>query len=244
MRLLCNALPGRARWRPSAQRRAHQCITCRGGGIYMVWRYPSPPEALHNDDGIAWCHDCIRQGSHDNLWSNLPDRMLPAALREHASDCRGQNSRMNFDRGHSVYGTCPLCGYDEAGAEHIWHWCPAVVLAWRRIGDGTSWNAALSGLAIDVDRLAVTVSQVVFLHTSLFGRTAINATGAAGRIDRAVRAAHGSNGAHVDQDTGEAVPAPSALEGGNWSTVGECMGCRTTGRALCYVHWSRRTEQV
>ena len=243
LRLLCNALPSRARWRPSSQRRSHQCATCGNGEFQMVWRSPSPSEAVPNDTGIAWCHDCVRPGSSDNLWSNLPDTMLLVALRGHAAECRGQSFRMNFDHGPSVYGACPLCGYGEAGAEHIWHWCPAVVMAWRRVGDGTSWSAALSGMVRDVDRLAITVSQVVFLHTSLFGRTAITATEAAGRIDRAVRASVGSNETLGDPDTEEEVYAPSAIEVGNWSTVGECIRCRASGRALCYTGRAERNRR-
>ena len=79
---------------------------------------------------------------------------------------------MSFDHGPSVYSACPLCGHGEAGAKHIWQWYPATVMAWRRVGDGTSRSTALSGNARDIGRLAVTASQVVFLY-ALFGRAAI-----------------------------------------------------------------------
>ena len=116
-------------------------------------------------------------------------------------------------------------------------------MAWRRVGDGTSRSAALSGMGRDLARLAITVSQVVFLHTSLLGRTAITATEAAGRIDRAVRASVGSDGTLGDPDTGEEVYAQSAIEGGNWSMVGECSRCRASERVLCYTGCAERNRR-
>ena len=120
LRLLCNALPGRARWRPSLQRRKHTCTECESEEVQLVWRSPSPPDASINGQGIAWCQSCLEAGTSDNQWANLPDGMLPQALRDHAAACRGHHPHMSFDHGPSVYGACPLCGHGEAGAEHIW----------------------------------------------------------------------------------------------------------------------------
>ena len=36
----------------------------------------------------------------------------------------------------SMWGTCPLCGHGEAGAEHLIIWCPGVAMARHRISGG------------------------------------------------------------------------------------------------------------
>ena len=36
----------------------------------------------------------------------------------------------------SMWGTCPLCGHGEAGAEHLIIWCPGIAMAWHRISGG------------------------------------------------------------------------------------------------------------
>ena len=55
LRLLCNALPGRARWRASSQRAPHKCHACGSHQVHLVWRSPSPIEVGAGDDGMAWC---------------------------------------------------------------------------------------------------------------------------------------------------------------------------------------------
>ena len=44
LRLLCNALPGRARWRASSQRAPHKCHAGGTQQVQLVWRSPSPIE--------------------------------------------------------------------------------------------------------------------------------------------------------------------------------------------------------
>ena len=53
LRLLCNALPGRARWMPNSQRIDHKCHQCEAQPVQLVWRSPSPPDVRNSDDGIA-----------------------------------------------------------------------------------------------------------------------------------------------------------------------------------------------
>ena len=42
LRVLCNALPGRARWRPNAERVEHRCHSCDSQRVQLVWRSPLP----------------------------------------------------------------------------------------------------------------------------------------------------------------------------------------------------------
>ena len=104
LRLLCNALPGQARWRPRSQRREHRCSRCDGGEVQLVWRSPSPPDAHVDDEGVAWCHDCLDAGTLNNQWASLPDAMLPPDLRNHAADVRGHTQPPSFDHRPSSTG--------------------------------------------------------------------------------------------------------------------------------------------
>ena len=149
LRLLCNALPGRARWRPHCQRIDHKCHQCTAQPVQLVWRSPSPPDAGDSDDGIAWCSACIQPGMAEHSWASLPEHMIPSTLKEQALSLRQGSDDASFDTRQSHYGACPLCGLGEAGAEHIWQWCTAAIMAWSKCGDRTSWREALSGRCND-----------------------------------------------------------------------------------------------
>lgn len=162
LRLLCNALPGRARWRPNSQRAPHKCHTCGARPVQLVWRSPSPPEIGNGEDGMAWCSDCVQPGMTEYSWACLPAGMIPSSLREQAHHIRQEHDRWNFDTRQSHFGAYPLCGLGEARTEHIWQ-C-ASILAWDKCGDGSNWREALSGRCNDRLRLTIFASQVVFLY--------------------------------------------------------------------------------
>ena len=218
LRLLCNALPGRARWRASSQRAPHKCHACGSHKVQLVWRSPSPIEVGAGDDGMAWCTNCVHPGMTEISWAHLPVHMTPSSLREQAHLISSGLNRVSFDTRHSHFGPCPLCGLGEAGAEHIWQWCSAAHMAWDRDGDGTSWRDALAGRCNDKLRLTIVASQVVVLYTSLFGRTCGNPDDSSRRIVLAVRAIvatgdipieDGGNGAGVHMHVGADTWAPS-----------------------------------
>ena len=151
---------------------------------------------------MAWCTDCVQPGMTENSWACLPVRMIPSSLREHAHLINHEQSRSSFDTRPSHFGPCPLCGLGEAGSEHIWQWCSAAYMAWAKCGDGSSWRDALAGRCNDRLRLTVVASQVVFLYTSLFGRTSANADVSARRIARAVRAIASTDDIQIEDDEG------------------------------------------
>ena len=149
LRLLCNALPGRARWRPNSQRAAHKCHTCAAQPVQLVWRSLSPPEVGNGEDGMAWCSACIQPGMAEHSWASLLEHMTPSTLREQVYSIRQGSVSRSFDTRQSHFGACPLCGMGEAGAEQIWQWCSAAVMTWAKCGDGTSWREALAGRCND-----------------------------------------------------------------------------------------------
>ena len=200
LRSLCNALPGRARWRPRSQRAPHKCHMCGTRPVQLVWRSPSPPEVGDGEDGMAWCVDCIQPGMAANSWAYLPVRMIPSSLREQAHLLNQEQSRNNFDTRPSHFGPCPLCGLGEAGSEHIWQWCSAAYMAWSKCGDGSSWRVALAGRCNGRLRLNIVASQVVLLYTSLIGHTSANADDSARRIARAVRAIVSTDDIQIEDD--------------------------------------------
>ena len=237
LRLLCNALPRRARWRPTSQSIDHRCHQCEAQPVQLVWRSPSPPDAEDIDNGMAWCAACIQPGMIDHSWASLPDHMTPSSLSEQALSIRQEREFTGFDTRQSHYGACPLCG-----AEHIWLWCTAAVMAWATCGDGTSWREALSGHCSDKLRLTVVASQIAFLYTALLDRTSITADGAARRINKAVRAMVAisdnptGNGAESDNDN-------PRVDVDTWSTHSECVRCNRGEQSLCRTACRRQPTQ-
>ena len=114
LRLLCNALPGRARWRPNSQRAALKCHACAAQPVQLVWRSPSPPEIDNGEDGMAWCSACIQPEITEHSWASLPEHMIPSTLREQAYSVRQGRDDLDFDTRQSHFGACPLCGMGEA----------------------------------------------------------------------------------------------------------------------------------
>ena len=234
LRLLCNGLPGRARWRPRSQRVPHKCHTCGARPVQLVWRSPSPPEVGDGEDGMAWCADCIQPGTAANSWAYIPLRMIPSSLREQAHLLNQEQNRNNFDTRLSHFGPCPLCGLGEAGSEHIWQWCSAASMAWSKCGDGSSRRDALAGRCNDRLRLTIVASQVVFLYTSLIGRTSANADDSARRIAKAVRAIVSPDGIQIEDDEGSGGECTHA-DSNTWATCSECARCKRGEQDMCRV---------
>ena len=89
----------------------------------------------------------------------------------------------------SRFGACPLCGLGEAGAEHLWMWCPAVAMAWDAAAvSDTTMRDALLRPSEHAGPVAAFVSQVVFLYTAALNRDPLTPDEAAKRIGRALRA--------------------------------------------------------
>ena len=69
-----------------------------------------------------------------------------------------------WDWSPSEYGSCPLCGLGEGGAEHLMLWCPAVALAWCALapGCGRLLGKVVVGAEGPVDAAAMLIHQARF----------------------------------------------------------------------------------
>ena len=239
LRRLCDALHGRARWRPNSQRVAHKFHACAAQPVQLVWRSPSPPEVGNGEDGMAWCSACIQPGMAEHAWASLPEHMIASTLREQAYSIRQGRDDFEFDARQSHFGACPLCGMGEAGAEHIWQWCAAAIMTWAKCGDGTSWREVLAGRCSDRLRLAVVASQIVFLYTALFDRACITADDSVRRITKAVRAIVSLDDRHSGHDDGSGDDSPQ-VEVDTWSPLSECARCNRGERNLCRITCRRQ----
>ena len=236
LRLLCNALPGRARWRNNSQRVHHKCHGCGARPVQLVWRSPSPIEIGDGEDGLAWCSACAQPGMTECSWAFLPERLIPSPLRDQAQ-LINRDHPLRIDPRPSHFGSCPLCGLGEAGAEHVWQWCCAAHLAWHRCGDGSSWRNALAGRCNDRARLTLVASQVVFLYTSLLDRTALPPEESARRIVAATLAVDGNHeeqpygGGHRDENGSPPIDTDT------WAIASGCGRCnREEGNLYCLTN--------
>ena len=66
--------------------------------------------------------------------------------------------------GPSDFGSCPLCGLGEGGAEHLMLWCPAGALAWCALAPGCGRLLAkvLAGAEGPVDAAAMLIHLASF----------------------------------------------------------------------------------
>ena len=171
LRLLCNGVSSRARWRTAGQRAARRCVVCGDAGVTLAWSSPAGPEADEPGPGLGWCRGCAGQWNAGNCWAALPELDLPCELWDRAREitrCRGPLTE--FVAQLSQFGACPLCGTGEAGSEHLWMWCPAVALAWSRCGRDDDMARAFASGATAPEHTAAFISQVVFLHAAALGR--------------------------------------------------------------------------
>ena len=216
-------------------------VTCAAQPVQLVWRSASPPEIGDGEDGMAWCSDCIQPGMAEHSWACLPVHMIPSSLREQARYSRQEHASCNSDTRQSHFGACPLCGIGEAGAEHIWQWCSAAVMAWAKCGDGYNWREALAGRCNDRLRLTIVTSQVVFLHTSLIGRTSATADDSARRITKVVRAlvSLDDRQAGPDDKSGDENPP---VDADTWVPFSECVRCNRGEQSLCRTACKRQSS--
>ena len=102
--------------------------------------------------GLQWCGKCLGDIGHMSPWAWVIENEVAA------DGALGSNSLCaprppEFLRGTdwkhrtSHYGACPLCSMGEHGSEHLAIWCPAVAMAWSRVGaeHGPSPLKALAG---------------------------------------------------------------------------------------------------
>ena len=135
LRFLCNGLPALARRRPQALRPQHICSLCASPSS-AVWVTSSP---LGN--GAEWCTRCLGPwASSTTKWALLDPSQVHPALHPLQASARLRHGPFP---GHlaplrSPFGVCPLCGFGEAGAEHLWTWCQAVALAWSYLRPDSS----------------------------------------------------------------------------------------------------------
>jgi len=110
-----------------------------------------------------------------------------------------------WDWDPSLYGSCPLCGCGEAGAEHLVLWCPAVARAWQLLGvaRGRALAQAICEPDGDDHRAASFIHQASFLHSSLTHRAAMDWRTAAGWLTRACSARRERRWGHIDDDPEE-----------------------------------------
>ena len=233
LRLLANGLPGRARWRGSEHRRQWTCYGCGNGDVSLAWCSPRAGADTHQE-GKAWCQSCLRLWADGDNWALLPEGDIPACLRPRARELRRQRGHLaGFCDQPSAWGACPLCGHGEAGAEHLWRWCPAAAAAWHQCAGGeSSWHRALSGETELLRMLAVVASQVVFLYNACLGAPPLQATVAMGRICKAVRATTDPvlppAEAEESDDGNESSRRPAA-QVTVWAHGGGCGACRLHG---------------
>ena len=117
--------------------------------------------------------------------------------------------------GPSDFGSCPLCGLGEGGAEHLLLWCPAVALAWCALAAGRGHLLAevVAGAAGPMDAAARLVHQASFVHFSLQRRATMQWE-AAGRWLMRARGPRGYRAwAAFDGDAGEG-------DGSGWPRLG------------------------
>jgi hypothetical protein len=187
IRCLANGLCGGARWR-SAEHRTPLLCTCGHRGEV---RWCSPHRGSCPHPGVAWCRACLGPWAAGDMWALLPDDLLPPDLCADAMELRrtrGLSPRAHPELCHwqaSSHGSCPLCGLGEGGAEHLWMWCPAVALAWRRLHPaGRPLIPTLRAPLTDAGRLASFLHQASFLHASLWGHLHLPPAEGAARLIR------------------------------------------------------------
>ena len=160
--------------------------------------------------------------------------MIPSSLGEQAHLLSQEQSRSSFHTRPSHFGPCPLCGLGEAESEYMWQWCSAAYMAWAKCGDGSCWRDAPAGHCNDRLRLTIVASQVVFLYTSLIGRTSATADDSARRIARAVRAIVSTDDIQIEDDEGSGGESLH-VDAGTWAPSSECARCNRGEQNLCRV---------
>ena len=143
----------------------------------------------------------------------------------------------------SMWGTCPLCGRGEAGAEHLIIWCPGVGMAWHRMSGGRlSLVQTIRSEGAPMRRQAAElVHQASFLHGSLLGRTGLEWKQSGHWLLRATQAmlrrrplAFDPAADQVEEEENPDACIPGIAAGGVavWRSgpVDDCAGCTLAAR--------------
>ena len=140
--------------------------------------------------------------------------------------------------GGSQYGSCPLCGLGEFGAEHLIVWRPVVAAAWRQLGDGNGCLIThMRTPRHDDSMVGRLVHQASFLACSLRGPVAGTWQQRTNWLVRACRAspvAPGNEGVDDEDeelDCAEARKNDEGLSTDRWElTNGGCAACSVNHR--------------
>ena len=115
-------------------------------------------------------------------------------------------------------------------------------MAWAKCRNGSSWRDALAGRCNDRLRLTIVASQVVFLYTSLYGRTCANADDSARRIAIAVHAIVATDDIQIEDDE-SCAGGSLQVDADTWALSSECARCNRGEPNLCCIT-CRDTEQT
>ena len=191
LRFLANGLPGGQRWRPSPHHRPRTCVGCGAPGL-ISWLSPQCDDGGSlTHPGYALCRHCARGWHRSDHWALLPDDLLPPTLLARACTLRAERGSVPTVPVDitCAWGSCPLCGLGEAGAEHLLGWCPAVAAAWHQLHPGArSFTDAVLRPGAEAQTTAHFLHQVCFLYSATMGRAVLSATDAARRLARATAA--------------------------------------------------------
>jgi hypothetical protein len=149
----------------------------------------------------------------------LPDDLLPPTLLARACTLRAERGSVPTVPVDitCAWGSCPLCGLGEAGAEHLLGWCPAVAAAWHQLHPGArSFTDAVLRPGAEAQTTAHFLHQVCFLYSATMGRAVLSATDAARRLARATAASTADDPDDLPADTlslsDRLTPSTAALE--------------------------------
>ena len=137
----------------------------------------------------------------------------------------------------SPFGCCPLCGFGEAGAEHLWSWCPAVAMFWathRPDGSPACFGDALLDPGVHKTLVAAVIHQVSYWHSIALHCRPLGAGPACTAMSRALRYAIAPGDGTDEGDEDDPDPSFTASPFGDSldllvRTVQHCTGCFPRG---------------
>ena len=257
-RALAGGLRGGAGRRSNQDRQRHpgRCERCGNPALEWVWC-----TAGTQSPGLGWCSGCISEPQRllgGAMWALAREDLQQGEFGRASADSRrdltaraGEDSQaaaQGTTSGRSIqdvdvwpdsmWGTCPLCGRGEAGAEHLIIWCPGVGMAWHRMSGGRlSLVQTIRSEGAPMRRQAAElVHQASFLHGSLMGRTGLDWQQSGHWLLRATQAmlrrrplANDPAADQVEEEENPDACTPGIAAGGLavWRSgpVDDCAGC-------------------